>query len=174
MDVNPAWRTEAEARVAELQEGHDDITHVRVTITVPPGHRKPEHETEALVVLTVPERHTITARKHAKAVEEAMRLAFDAAEVEVREYRDKLASKEVRVPPLLRGVISKLLRDEGYGFILDEEGREIYFHQNAVHEWSFEQLEDGEDGMDVALNVEDGEKGLQANTVKPPPIVPRA
>ena len=54
------------------------------------------------------------------------------------------------------------------GFILQEGGGEVYFHKNALHGLNFEDLEDG---TEVAFNVEEGEKGPQATTVNPVPIV---
>ena len=73
------------------------------------------------------------------------------------------------MPPIpLRGVICKLFPQEGYGFILKQGGGEVYFHRNAVHGFAFDELEDG---LEVAFNVEQGEKGPQATTVNP--IAPR-
>jgi len=46
----------------------------------------------------------------------------------------------------------------------------VYFHRNAVHGLKFEDLEDGQE---VAFNVEQGNKGLQATTVNPVPVLPR-
>ncbi len=156
--------------MAALQGGHDDIIHARVTLTLHKGHRKAEDTSEALVVVTLPGRHTITARKQDKTFEEAIRAAFFAAEGELDTYREKRANKEVRVPPIpFRGVVSKIFSDEGYGFILMDGGEEIYFHRNALHGLTFEDLEDG---TEVGFDLEDGEKGPQAKTVKPVPIVP--
>jgi cold shock CspA family protein len=49
-----------------------------------------------------------------------------------------------------------------------EDGTEVYFHRNAVHNLTFEELQDG---MEVSLNIELGEKGPQATTVNPVPSV---
>jgi cold shock CspA family protein len=68
-------------------------------------------------------------------------------------------------------VVAKLFRGAGYGFILQEGGGEVYFHRNAVHGLTFEQLEDG---MEVGFDVEDGKKGPQAITVNPAPLVRKA
>ena len=46
-----------------------------------------------------------------------------------------------------------------------EDGTDVYFHKNAVRDAVFEQM----DGMEVSLNVEPGEKGLQARVVQPTP-----
>jgi cold shock CspA family protein/ribosome-associated translation inhibitor RaiA len=163
--MTPRWKTEIEQRMADLQDGRHDLIHGRVTLIKNRHHKKAAKVAEARLVLTLPGRHTITASKEDKTFEEAIRAVFAAAEMELRRYREKRASKEIRVPPVpFRGVICKLFPREGYGFILQEGGGEVYFHRNAVHDLTFEELEDG---MEVAFNVEEGEKGPQATTVRP-------
>lgn len=165
----PRWKTEIEGRMADLQEGQNDILHGRVTLTKNLHHKRARRVAEALVVVTLPGRHTFTARKEEKTFEEAIRAAFAAVEIEVQKYREKRATKEVRVPSIpLRGVICKLFRKEGYGFILQEGGGEVYFHRNALHGLTFKELEDG---TEVAFNIEDGDKGPHATTVNPVPSV---
>jgi cold shock CspA family protein/ribosome-associated translation inhibitor RaiA len=167
--MTPRWKSEIERRMAELNEGHEDILHGRVTLTKNKHHKKIKNVAEALVLVTLPGRHTFTARKEDKTFEEAIRAAFAAVEIELRKYREKRATKEVRVPPVpLRGVICKLFPKEGYGFILQEGGGEVYFHKNALHGLKFEELGDG---LEVAFNVEPGEKGPQATTVNPVPVI---
>lgn len=168
--MTPRWKTEIEERMALLNDGHDDLIHARVTLTKNAHHKKDQRVAEAVVVVSTPGRHTFTARKEDKTFEEAIRAAFAALEIELDKYREKRAAREVRVPPIpLRGVISKLFPRDGYGFILQEGGGEVYFHKNALHGLKFEDLEDG---MEVAFNVEDGAKGPQATTVNPPPVIP--
>jgi ribosomal subunit interface protein len=168
--MTPRWKAEIEARIADLQAGHNDLVHSQVTLTKNRHHRKDQRVAEALVVVTLPGRHTITARKEEKTFEEAIRVAFSAVETELRKYREKRATTEARTAPVppLRGVICKLFPQEGYGFILQEGGGEVYFHRHALHELKFEELADG---MEVAFNTEAGEKGPQATTVNPLPVV---
>ncbi len=169
--MTPRWKQEIEERIAVLQQnGHDDLIHARVTLTKNAHHKKDQRVAEAVIVVTAPGRHTFTARKEDKTFEEAIRSAFAALTIELSKFREKRAKKEVRLPPIpLRGVISKLFPQEGYGFILQEGGGEVYFHKNALHGLAFEDLEDG---LEVAFNIEDGEKGPQATTVNPLPLVP--
>ncbi|WP_447974691.1 cold shock domain-containing protein [Nitrospira sp. Kam-Ns4a] len=170
VEMTPRWKTEIESRMADLQAGHGDIVHGRVTLIKNPHHKRQRRVAEAVVVVTLPGRHTITARKEDKTFEEAIRAAFAAVAVELRKYREKRASKEIRLPPIpLRGVICKLFPQEGYGFILQEGGGEVYFHKHALHGLTFDEMEDG---MEVAFNVEPGEKGPQATTVSPVPVAP--
>jgi ribosomal subunit interface protein len=168
VSMKPEWRADVEARVNDLQAGRDDLTHARVTLTKSRGHKQANDIAEALIVVQIPGR-TITARKQEETFEEAIRTAFLAIDGELEKYREKRASHQLRVPPVpVHGVISKLFLEEGYGFILQDNGEEVYFHRNAVHDMNFEELQDG---TEVSLNVEMGEKGLQATTVNPLPII---
>lgn len=168
--MTPRWKTEIEERMHDLQRGHRDLIHGRVTLTKNRHHKKLKNVAEALVVLTLPGRHTITARKEDKTFEEAIRAAFDAVAIELRKFREKRATTEIRTPPVppFRGVICKLFPEEGYGFILKEGGGEVYFHKNALHDISFDELEDG---TEVVFNMEEGQKGPQATTVNPVPVI---
>ena len=168
VNVTAELRSDIEARVDDLLPGRD-ITHVRVALTEQ-TQRKVEDSYEVLIVVQIPG-HTITARKQQNSIEEALRDAFAAMKTELETIRGKRASHEIRssAPPE-RGIIRKLLPDDGYGFIAMENGMEVYFHRNAVHDMDFEALEDG---MEVSLNIEPGDKGLQATTVNPVPSVSR-
>lgn len=170
VDMTPRWKTEIEARMADLQRGHEDLLHSRVTLTKNPHHKKLDNVAEALIVVSLPGRHTLTARKEDKTFEEAIRHAFDAVAIELRKYREKRAHTEVRLPPAPphHGVISKLFPQEQYGFILKEGGGEVYFHAHALQGLSFEQLEDG---TEVVYNIEQGDKGPQATVVTLPPAI---
>jgi len=168
--MTPRWRHEIESRMANLREGHDDLIHGRVTLTKNPHHKKSSNVAEALVVVSLPGRHTLTARKENKTFEEAIRKAFQAVAIELRKFREKRAKKEVRAAPIppLRGVVCKLFPKQEYGFILQEGGGEVYFHKNALKGLSFKNLEDG---TEVAFNLEEGQKGPQATAVQLMPVL---
>lgn len=93
--MTPRWKEEIEKRVAALETETVHLTHARVTLTKNAHHKKGNDNAEALVVITVPRRHTITARKGAKTFEEAIRSAFQAVETELRKMQEKRASKEI-------------------------------------------------------------------------------
>lgn len=60
------------------------------------------------------------------------------------------------------GKIKKLVRDRGFGFIADTDGRELFFHRNSV-EGNFEGLSEGQS---VEFEVESSPKGPRAINVK--------
>ena len=95
--------------MADLQRRHQNLIHGRVTLTKNLRHKKLANVAEALIVVTLPGRHTMTSRKEDKTFEEAIRTAFDAMAIELRKQREKRSRSEVRTSPLppLRGVICK-------------------------------------------------------------------
>lgn len=159
--VADEWAADIAARAGELKPSAG-VVHLRVTLTRH-DHQKAEDTHEAVLVAQIPG-HTITARKSNDSFEEAIRNAFEALETELERVQEKRASHEVRVSaPPERGVVTRLFPEEGYGFIVLDDGTQVYFHRNAVHDLPFEKM----DGMEVTLNVEPGEKGPQATTVNP-------
>ncbi len=168
--MTPRWKTEIETRMGDLLRGHEDLIHGRVTLTKNRHHKKLANVAEALVIVTLPRRRTLTARKEDKTFEEAIRSAFHAVGIELRKHREKRARSDVRVSPVPphRGVICKLFSKERYGFILKEGGGEVYFHANALQGLTFDGIEDG---TEVVFGIEEGKKGPQTTVVSlPPPI----
>jgi cold shock CspA family protein/ribosome-associated translation inhibitor RaiA len=168
--MTPRWKSEIESRMADLQRRHEDLIHGRVTLTKNLHHKKLANVAEALIVVTLPGRQTMTSRKEDKTFEEAIRTAFDAMVIELRKHREKRGRTGVRTSPIppFRGVICQLFPKEEYGFILKEGGGEVYFHKQALQSLTFDELNDG---TDVAFNIEECEKGPQATTVhRPSPI----
>ena len=51
---------------------------------------------------------------------------------------------------------------KGFGFISDEEGKDVFVHFSALNMEGFKVLEDGDN---VEFDVTDGEKGPQASNV---------
>jgi cold shock CspA family protein len=64
-------------------------------------------------------------------------------------------------PPHAR--VARLFPEDGYGFLETPEGTEVYFHRNSVLDAGFNRLKVG---AEVAFVTEEGEKGLQASTVR--------
>lgn len=64
-----------------------------------------------------------------------------------------------------RGKIKKLIRDRGFGFISDTDGREVFFHQSSLIDVSFDALSENQD---VDFEVEKSPKGPRAVNVSIP------
>lgn len=61
------------------------------------------------------------------------------------------------------GEIKKLIRDRGFGFISDTDGREVFFHQTGLVEAKFDTLTEGQK---VEFDIEKSEKGPRAVNVR--------
>jgi len=61
------------------------------------------------------------------------------------------------------GKIKKLIREKGFGFISDTDGRELFFHQNALVDAKFEALNEEQA---VSYDVEKSDKGPRAINVR--------
>ncbi len=61
------------------------------------------------------------------------------------------------------GKIKKLIRDRGFGFISDTDGRELFFHQSSLIDTRFDVLNEEQD---VQFEVEKSPKGPRAINVR--------
>lgn len=61
------------------------------------------------------------------------------------------------------GKIKKLVRDRGFGFISDTDGREVFFHRSSVLDGKFDGLNEEQS---VEFDVETSPKGPRAINVK--------
>ena len=64
----------------------------------------------------------------------------------------------------MQGTIRKLVLGRGYGFILSEEGQEIFFHQRSLKGLEFDRLEGGEV---VEYEAQPTHEGMRALSVRP-------
>ena len=60
------------------------------------------------------------------------------------------------------GKIKKLVRDRGFGFISDIDGREVFFHQSSLVGIAFDALKEDEN---VEFDIEKSDKGPRAVNV---------
>jgi cold shock CspA family protein len=93
-----------------------------------------------------------------------IREAFEVARRQLRELVERQRGETKTHPQQeVEAVVSKLFREEGYGFIQTLDGREIYFHKNSV-------LGDGFDALSVGTGVnyteQTSEKGPHASSVR--------
>jgi cold shock CspA family protein/ribosome-associated translation inhibitor RaiA len=127
---------------------------VRIDITVPPGHEIVAQSNPATGILYEP-------------LEAVIREAFDAARQQLlkltERQRKSVQAKSHEPAPENTALVTKLFREQGYGFLQSLDGEEIYFHCNSVLHDEFERLEIG---TSVHFSSEMGEQGPQASTVR--------
>jgi cold shock protein len=61
------------------------------------------------------------------------------------------------------GTIKRLVRDRGFGFVLGQDGTEVFFHRSALPGEGFDALTEGQA---VEFDVERAAKGPRATNMK--------
>jgi cold shock CspA family protein/ribosome-associated translation inhibitor RaiA len=159
-------KADAEARLLALAEGHNDLIDVRITARASGHHRHGDRE----IRITCEARgREIVAARTRPDLGLALVEALDSFEGEVRRMRGRRRdqrSERAAEPPHL-GVVDRIDRAEGFGFVITDGGLQVYFHRNAVRGGlDFERLAEGDR---VGLNFEAGNEGPQATAVVAPP-----
>ncbi len=169
LEGSPAIEERIRQRVQKLEKLAPDLMACRVVIEAPHRHRHQGRIYHVRVDATVPGHEVVVSRDpgehHAhEDLYVAIRDAFDAVErrLEDAERRRRGQVKRHEVPG--HGRISEIVPMLDYGRIETPDGRDIYFHRNALLEGGFDQLEVGDE---VRFVEEMGEQGPQASTVHP-------
>jgi len=173
-DIGPSPAVEARVRkeAAKLQRFHQRIVSCRVVVAAPDRHKHKGKLYFVRIQIAVPNGNLWINRRspynHAhEDVYVAIRDAFDAATRRLEEKVSKKMNKEIKrheAPP--HGVVSRLFRERGYGFIRTPDEREIYFNDLSVVNDGFKRLGVGSE-VRYVLAPDDGPEGPQASTVKP-------
>jgi ribosomal subunit interface protein len=148
-------------KAAKLDRIFDQIIGCRVKVDMPHRSQRSGMMYNVRIDITVPGGELIIKREPDEDLHVAIVNSFDTAQRRIKEYFEKQRG-EVKThseKPVAR--VSKIFPDDGYGFLVTSEGREIYFHANAVLD-GFEVLEIG---TAVTFIEHTGDKGSQASSV---------
>ncbi|OFZ71560.1 MAG: 30S ribosomal protein S30 [Betaproteobacteria bacterium RBG_16_64_9] len=130
-------------KAAKLEEFHPRITRCRVMVEEARKHHHRGRQFSVRLDVRVPGREIAVTREHDEDVYVALRDAFDDAgrqlEDVAREMRGDIKAHDVPQ----HGKVTRLITDEGYGFIETEDGRELYFSRDNVMHPTFEELSYG-------------------------------
>ncbi len=156
-------------RADKLSQFFKEIISCRVTIEVP--NRTPEYDVlnhRVSIEISVPGDELVVSREpneheNFNDIYLTIRNAFDAAEQQLKNYSGRLLGSRKQQDETPVAIVNKIFPDEGYGFLLTPDEREIYFHENSVSHPGFSKLNKG----DTVRFVESpGDKGPQASLVK--------
>ena len=160
--LSEAAEKEVREKAAMLDGYYSQIMGCHVIVEAPHRHQHKGVLYNVRIDLTVPGAEMVIRREPNEDIYVAIRDAFDAARRRLEDFarRQRGAVKSHETPP--HGRVSRLFREEGYGFLETPEGEEIYFHRNSVLHGDFNRLKIG---SEVRFAEEEGEKGPQASTV---------
>jgi len=186
MESSPLAEQWVRAAADKLENLYGRIMGCRVAVEVPHRHRRKGSAYHVRIDLTLPGGEIVIKRqpsirnrvrqadatKVKKSLEVAaphknLRVAIDdafkAAGRRLQDYVRRHAgrTKTHEAVPVAR--VSRISREEGYGFLLTPDDREIYFHRDSVLNRGFGRLKAG---TLVNFVEEKGEMGAQASTVR--------
>jgi len=169
VERTPAMESLIREQADKLEQVCDHITSVRVTVEKPSEHVSTGNAYRVRVIARIPPGHELVASRDPGGgemhdpLEKIIRETFHALWRQVKEVKQRQKG-EVKKHPAQEaaGIVTKLFKEEGYGFILAPEGHEIYFHRNSVLHNDFERLTIG---VGVRYFEESGKDGPQASTV---------
>ncbi|MBL6952156.1 MAG: HPF/RaiA family ribosome-associated protein [Alphaproteobacteria bacterium] len=170
MDPSDALGARLREEAAKLELFTDRITSMRTVVAKPHRQHQKGNTYRVRVHITMQGASDVIVNRDPgdrgahEDVYVTIRDAFSAARRQLQDRVRKLQGhvKEHEIPP--HGVIATLVPDEDHGFISTSDGREIYFHRNAVADEEFDALEVGQK---VRFSEDRGDKGPQASFVRP-------
>ena len=166
--IDEAVRDAALDHVAQLENVYGRITGCHVVIAQPHRHHRAGRLYSVRVDVRVPSGEIIVNRDHHldhahEDVFVALRDSFDAARRRLEDHVRRLRGDEKAHASRLHGLVTQIFPLQGYGFIETPDGREVYFHRNAISTDDFRMIDIG---SPVTFSEEDGDEGPQAASVQ--------
>lgn len=152
METQPELETYIRERAEKLEKLFDRLVGMRVAVE----HQHRQHKTgnvfDVHIELMVPGQDIVVSRKPNKAKERyanpdartSIRDAFEAAERQLKEYKEKLRRDVKTHEPEQPGRVSQLYPNEDHGFITTNTGTQLYFHRNSCINVDMEELQTGD------------------------------
>lgn len=156
-----------EKKMVKLERFFPRIMGCRVVVEAPHLRQNKGNLYRVVVDLTLPGNEIVVGRnpKLHEAHQDVFVAIRDSFRAARRQLQDQVRRRRGEVRREKAGLVAgKVIRlfPEGYGFIEDRDGREIYFHENSVLEGKFERIHLG---TEVRFTEESGDEGPQATTV---------
>lgn len=168
MEPSDALEAAIRKKAEKLERFNGKLTSCRVILEADHSRHHKGNLYHVRVDMTVPGAELVAGRQPAQnhAYEDAYVAIRDAFAAARRQLEDKTRIRRREVKhhePPLHGRVSELIPPMDYGRIATPDGRDIYFHRNAVINGDFETLEVG---TEVVFSEDEGDEGPKATTVR--------
>ncbi|MDR3568273.1 MAG: HPF/RaiA family ribosome-associated protein [Syntrophobacteraceae bacterium] len=164
MRINEETEELIRDKASKLDRIYDQIIGCRVKIDKPHRSQRTGMTFNVSIDITIPGHELVIKRESDQDLRVAIMSSFETAQRRLKEYAEKQRG-EVKThfeKPVAR--VIRIFPEEGYGFLATPEGREVYFHENAVLGGKFQALNVG---SEVSFTEEQGDEGAQAISVSP-------
>jgi ribosomal subunit interface protein len=149
-------------KAEKLDRYYDRIMSCRVVLELAGRHKRHGKQFTVRVDLKVPGGEIVVTHEHDEALEVALRDAFDAARRRLEDYARAQRGDVKRHAPEVAGRVARIDAEQGFGFIVTDDGREYYFSRENVVTPPFDNLAVG---TPVHFIEEVAGEGLQAKRI---------
>ncbi len=166
VELRKGWQKKIDEEKEKLvQHFANFVLHLRVSIEATAHHKEGGYELK--LVASVPSDTVVVSRK-GENVGPLLVEAFDVLTLQMKEIQRKKRQSQKNADGSVEdgaqyGVIRKVSPFESYGFIVSQDAREIYFHENALKDIAIDSLTEGDS---VMYGESLGDKGPQASWVR--------
>ncbi|HEY8160991.1 cold shock domain-containing protein [Methylocystis sp.] len=170
VEPSPAYRDQILRHIERLEDKYGRMTSCRVAVMAPSGRHRTGGLYEVHIHLVLPDEREVAIDRtpdldeRFQRFEFALNDAFGRAGRQLQDEVRRMRGKVKRHEEAPTGVVKRVMREDGYGFLESDDGREIYFHRNSVGGPGFDNLEIG---VRVNFVEEEGREGPQASRVMP-------
>jgi cold shock CspA family protein/ribosome-associated translation inhibitor RaiA len=169
---SPAVEDMIRDHVAKLERRFDHLVGCRVSVELLHRQHRTGNVFDIHIEMKVPGGELVVSRAphrpREKFAEPDLRAclheSFKAAERQLLDYKRRLNGEVKPHEESFAGQVSQLYPDEEHGFILTNEGTQLYFHRNMLTEGEFDRLRVGDR---VHFTEADGDTGPIAYKVWP-------
>lgn len=163
--------SEIRQRAAKLDARYGRLTACRVRLMAPHKQHRSGNIPEIHIELSVPGKDLVVSHaphhpegRHDTTVRSVIRDGFNAAERQLKDFKQQIRGDVKRHDVQFHGQITQLYPEDDHGFLLTNTGSQLYFHRNSVANDAFDELKKG----DLVHYVETtGDTGPIAKTVRP-------
>jgi cold shock CspA family protein len=169
MEPSEAVRDEVNRHINLFERRFGRITACQLTVKGPGSHYQTSGLYEISIRLAIPHRKDVSVAHTAQNDQRfadfrfALNDAFKRARRQLQDRVRRLQHLVKHHAPRSVGRVARIDASGEFGFIKTPDGREICFHRNSVLNNAFRRLKPA---TALSFAEEEGEKGLQASTVR--------
>lgn len=167
VEASPELEQRVRNKVARL-ERFADISSCRVVVEKPHSSPRSGSPYRVRIDVSVPPSHELVADKGGEdadlndSLSTVINSAFQAVERQLKEVGDRRRG-DVKTHAEPIALVVGLHPEDDFGFLKTSDGRDVYFHRNAVLNDDFDRLAVG---TQVRFEEASGNEGPQASTVQ--------
>jgi ribosomal subunit interface protein len=162
MTRSEALQATIRKKAEKLKTFYDRITSCRVIIDIQQKHKHQGKLFNIRIDVTVPGKELVSTHKNSQDIYIAIREGFNAISRQLEEHSRKRHGHVKAHNHVNHGYVTRIVSDEGYGFIEDGLGDQYYFSVTNTAYPTFEKLMVGDA---VEFVPESVSAGLQAHHV---------